>query len=340
MVAPMSSISYARNPALIRVFVPTYRRPALLQRAIKSLCNQTFAAWVCEIHNDAPDDDFPTELVQSLGDERLMVHKHDRNLGGVETFNLFYRPVTEQFISLLEDDNWWDPHFLEAMLHEMGKYPNVLMAWCNQRVWEELPDGSWVDTGHSVNPPEKEPRLIEFGDERQIMGAAHANGAMLLRSVQGQDYSLPRNLPFNAMESFRERVIPHPLLYVPRPLAVFSKTLTTHRSRSNSEWTTVQTMLAATFLKYANYDRAKIEKFFENARTQKPPATNPLLLACLVDTACRRLCRYTRPVDWLHLLRALLRRPRTLAAAMLSKRRHADWWKLLDRHTSARFGSR
>ena len=40
----------------IRVYLLTCRRPELLRRALRSLVAQTFTDWVCEVHNDAPDD--------------------------------------------------------------------------------------------------------------------------------------------------------------------------------------------------------------------------------------------------------------------------------------------
>ncbi len=131
---------------LVRVFVPTYRRPHLLPRALKSLRAQTFSDWICEVHNDDSTNTFPKELVKDLGDPRIRLHDHERNLGAIATFNLFYRPTREPFYSLLEDDNWWLPEFLETMIRAMNSYPNITMACCNQRVWEEMPDGSWRNT--------------------------------------------------------------------------------------------------------------------------------------------------------------------------------------------------
>jgi len=51
--------------ATIRVFVPTHRRARMLERALASLRAQTFRDWVCEVHNDAPDDDAPHGHLQS-----------------------------------------------------------------------------------------------------------------------------------------------------------------------------------------------------------------------------------------------------------------------------------
>lgn len=45
--------------AICRVYLCTYRRNNLLSRALNSLLAQTFKDWVCELHNDDPEDSFP-----------------------------------------------------------------------------------------------------------------------------------------------------------------------------------------------------------------------------------------------------------------------------------------
>ena len=67
--------------AAIRVFLLTHRRRELLRRALDSLLAQTFTDWVCELHNDAPDDDFPRRLVAEIGDPRVSLHHHKHRLG-------------------------------------------------------------------------------------------------------------------------------------------------------------------------------------------------------------------------------------------------------------------
>jgi Glycosyl transferase family 2 len=328
--------------AQVRVFVPTYRRPALLPRALNSLLAQTFAQWTCEIHNDDPADAFPGELVRSLGDPRITLQSHVRNLGANATFNLFYRPTDEEFYCLLEDDNWWEPEFLQTMVAALRAHPQAVMAWCNQKVWEELPDGSWRDTGALANTVEGRPSggLVEFGGFRQIMGALHGNGAMLMRSQPGETYQVPADWPFVAIEPFRERMIRHPLLYVPKPLAVFCRTLQTARSETRAEWLVVQTILAATYFKHCDFPQARLAELFAEARAMRPPATTPMLLAVLIEPECRRLLRHCRPHDWVLLLRGLARWPQAFAQALRSRRRHAAWWKSLDGHTATRFAER
>jgi glycosyltransferase involved in cell wall biosynthesis len=326
-----------RSEAIVRVFVPTYRRHALLKRALDSLIAQTFSDWKCEVHNDDPNDSFPGQLVQQLGDARVELHQHKQNLGPVATFNLFYRPTPEPFYSLLEDDNWWEPEFLDTMIREMQSNPDVTMAWCNQRIWEELPDGTWRDTRQCVNSLDSmAARLVDFGGARDIVGPQHANGAMLLRSRYNETYQTPEDWPFFGIEAFRERMIPRPLLYVPQPLAVYAVTLQTARSKRRAEWETVQTILAATFVKHAG-DHLSSANLLSDFRARRPPGTNTLLLAAIVEPRCRNLLRHSTLGDWLLLLRGLVRRPNVLWQVVRSRWRHGDWWHLIDRHTSMRF---
>jgi glycosyltransferase involved in cell wall biosynthesis len=324
--------------SLVRVLVPTYRRNELLLRALQSLRAQTFTDWVCEVHNDDPNDSAPAEIVKRLGDPRIESQTHEQNLGASGTFNLLYHPTRESFYSLLEDDNWWEPEFLNTMVTEMQAHPDATMAWCNQKIWEELPDGTWQNTGELVNRSEQGPsRFVNFGDPRQIMGAMHSHGAMLLRSRVDESYETPLDWPLAAIEPFRERMIRHPLLYVPRPLAVFAKTLRTARAESRLEWGLVQTLLAATFVKHSQFSDEQLREVFAAARTQMPPSTNVLLIAAIVEPYCRNLLRHSKPKDWLIFFRGLIRSPAALSRALRSRKRNGDWWSIMEFHTAARF---
>lgn len=88
----------------------------MLARAVDSLLRQTFDDWVCELHNDDPDDTSPGELIDRIGDKRITVVNHIENLGPTRTFNVFFKSIREPFFSLLEDDNWWEPEFLQVMI--------------------------------------------------------------------------------------------------------------------------------------------------------------------------------------------------------------------------------
>jgi len=300
---------------------------------------QTVTDWICELHNDDPADPFPAEFVRHLNDPRIHFIQHERNLGPVPTFNLFYQPVAEPFFSILEDDNGWEPSFLEKMLEAMTAFPSTTLAWCNQHVWQESTDGSWQDTHSLVNHEDHSdtaPRLIHWGNLRQVMGAVHANGAMLMRSRSGQNYQTP-GIPFAGVESYRERMVPHPLVYLPQPLAFFSRTLQTARTHAASEWGAFQTTLAATFLRHGAYKETQLGEIWTYFKHQQPPMTNELIAAGLVVREARLLLRLAGFGDWFRFFINAGRHPLSTIHKLRVRTEHSDWWNQLDQLAAARF---
>lgn len=321
--------------ALVRIFVPTYRRPRLLPRALASLQAQTVTDWICEVHNDDPADPEPGRLVAALGDPRVTVVNHARNLGGTATFNLFFRATAEPFYTMLEDDNWWEPVFLATMLAAAAQHPDAVVFWANQRLWEEQADGGWRDTGRTTWPTGSEPQRFPWGRPEQAGGALHAHGAALFRSRPGDDFSTPA-VPIAVTEPFRERALPHPLVLVPQPVAHFAITLQTARSHDAAEWAELQAMLVATFLRDCPWPRARLAEFWAAARAQTPPATTNLILAGLADPGALSLGHATIR-DWLVVLRGFLRRPGLYFRLRRSHRMHPEWWRYLRQHTATRW---
>ena len=103
----------------VKVFMPTYRRNNTLVRSIDSLLKQIFTNWICEVHNDDPEDKFPESYIAGLNDTRFSIINHPVNLGPVKTFNLAFDSCSETYVTILEDDNWWQPDFLEVMVNVM-----------------------------------------------------------------------------------------------------------------------------------------------------------------------------------------------------------------------------
>jgi hypothetical protein len=227
------------------------------------------------------------------------------------------------------------------MLDALNVHPRATLAWCNQRIFHESADGTLHDTGTFANPAEENatPRLQSWGDLRQVAGALHANGAMLLRSRRGVSYQTPA-IPFGCVEAFRERMFPHPLVYVPKPLAVFTETLQTARRGDLSEWASALAILTATYTKHARLDKLGLEHLCSHHRNQQPPMTDTLIMAALVCRESRSILRYIRDADWLRFLRSSLFHPCTTWRAFRVRTRHADWWELLDRCTAERFKER
>lgn len=324
--------------AICRIYLCTYRRNHLLKRAVKSLLAQTFTDWVCELHNDDPGDSFPQKLVEEIAEPRISIVNHLENLGPTRTFNLIFQEVSEPFVSLLEDDNWWQPNFLEKMIEIMGKFPEVNVAWANMRVWQEESDGSWTDTGKSVwNRSETDaPELFYWPNKHQIGGALHSQGAMLIRSKYANNYLIPEQTSSAVVEHVRERAFQYPILLVPQCLANFAITAVTSRSKARGTWEQMQTLLTGSFFKHVPVKAETLGQIWQEARSKAPNSTGTLFFVALILPECRYLLKYATLGDWMFFSASCLKRPSIFFQILQSISSNQKLWNFLEQQTACR----
>jgi len=305
---------------------------------LRSLLAQTCVDWIAEVHNDDPSDPEPAAILNEIGDVRISLVQHERNLGGTATFNLFFDRCAEPFMSILEDDNWWQPNFVHEMLGELSKCPDVSVAWSNMRIWREQEDSSWTDTGACIWPDIDEMQAaqkIVWGDPRQAFGAVHSNGSMMVRTQDAARWRIPL-VEFSVIEAVRERAFPHPMIFVPRPLANFAQTLTSHRRRDRRSWGIYQTLLAATFAATWSTTPEKVEELWSYARTLSVGVTSALLLASFQGNGLRRVREPARAGEWLRLLASSVRHPLDCWHMLHARRLHSDLWNFLIENSARR----
>lgn len=103
----------------VEVRTPTYRRPELLERALRSLVGQTYPHWHCIVLDDEPGGGQAHQVCARLNDQRVIYQRNERNLGvGRNIDAAFARPPLSDstHACVLEDDNYYLPDFLEANL--------------------------------------------------------------------------------------------------------------------------------------------------------------------------------------------------------------------------------
>lgn len=114
---------------LITVIIPTYRRPQLLKRAIKSVLNQTFSDFQICVYDNASGDE-TRSIVEELirEDKRIKYYEHHENIGPLQNFNYGLKHVDTQFFSLLSDDDIVLPNFFETTLEGFKKWPDAMLS--------------------------------------------------------------------------------------------------------------------------------------------------------------------------------------------------------------------
>lgn len=313
----------------VRVYLCTYRRNHLLPRALNSLLNQTHINWICELHNDDPQDPYPAQLVAEVNDSRIIYVGHERNLGPTATFNHMYRPVAEPFVSLLEDDNWWEPQLLSRLLMAIADHPDVQVAWANSYLWHEGEGGDW-QRADTIWPRGREPITVFQGpDPRQVCGSIHSHGAMILRVTEQTMVPCPAEMPIFAVEPIRERLY-QKLLLIREPLGNFAITRESWRAETADENLQILVLLAATFLADSHFSKSFHQQMWAACRGSRGHKHRALVVAAFMAGRLVRVLRNAGLRELLMVAGWALRHPLRFARLFRARRRFPQVAAFLD----------
>lgn len=315
---------------LVYVGVVTYRRIHLLERALLSVRAQTYPFWKCLVINDDPQDPKPGKLIEEIGDSRISLFKPIKKRGAAGSFNEVFRFDACDFSSLLEDDNWWEPDFLNVMIGALENHPEAAVAVGNERIWREMSDGTWKDTGKLIWPPGTT-SLYRTSIEFACGSTKLCNSSLLVRRGDREAWTTPEDIPVDVTEHFRERAVPQPILLVHEPLVNYSETLDTNRDTRGAIWGDYQLLLIGSiFFSSGEAEREKLAaKLFKNCGRELSPRVTTLLTVGIVFKEARVVFKYATLVQLLRFGATCIVRLRSICRAYSVRRRLSEHWKWL-----------
>lgn len=130
------------NPFLVTVYMPTHNRSDLLSRAIDSVQAQTYSNFELIIVDDCSTDNTEA-VVQTYQDQdsRIKYIKNSENLGACASRNKAIRAAQGEFITGLDDDDYFLPNRLEVFLLAWGnRKKDVVLLF--SRYGNHLKDGA------------------------------------------------------------------------------------------------------------------------------------------------------------------------------------------------------
>jgi len=101
------------GPLAVSVRTPTYRRPAMLKRALASLIAQDVTSWRCDVYDDDRAGS-ARAVCDSLGDPRIIYHHNEPQLFASRNIDHCFtadNPHGAEFFCVVEDDNYLLPGF-------------------------------------------------------------------------------------------------------------------------------------------------------------------------------------------------------------------------------------
>ncbi len=133
------------NKPIISVIIPTFNRVKVLDRAIRSVLNQTFEDFEILVMDDGSTDN-SREMVEGFADARIK-YEWAENFGGPAVpRNRGLNLARGEYIAFLDSDDWWHPQKLEVSLKYLERGADVVYhdlfraKKSNQRIfWKKIP---------------------------------------------------------------------------------------------------------------------------------------------------------------------------------------------------------
>jgi glycosyltransferase involved in cell wall biosynthesis len=118
---------------LITVIIPTYNRIHYLERALRSVLEQTYQNLEVIIADDHSPEN-PAVMIQSLQDSRVRLRRNPQNLGNGPNVARAFQEARGEYVASLNDDDTWDPQFLERLIQPLETYPHLAIAFCDHYI--------------------------------------------------------------------------------------------------------------------------------------------------------------------------------------------------------------
>lgn len=108
----------------VSVILPLYNRAATIERAVRSVLDQTFVDFELIVVDDGSTDGSP-EIVEAIDDLRLKLLRQPSNLGGNAARNRGIRESKAPILAFLDSDDHYLPHKLAFTVDFFQRRPEV-----------------------------------------------------------------------------------------------------------------------------------------------------------------------------------------------------------------------
>ena len=117
----------------VSVILPTYNRAKYLDRAIKSVLDQTYTDFELIIIDDGSTDN-TDQVVGSFSDDRIKHIKHSSNKGAAAARNTGLEKAQGEYIAFQDSDDKWLPKKLEKQINIFKNHSKQLgMVYSNRK---------------------------------------------------------------------------------------------------------------------------------------------------------------------------------------------------------------
>ncbi len=122
----------------VSVILTVYKRTQYIAEALQGVFNQTFTDFEIIIADDSCNSEIE-DIVSSFQDERCIYQGNPETLGVVLNIKKAMRTASGKYIAILNDDDAWEPDFLQALVLPLDEDSRFALAFSDH--WIMLSDG-------------------------------------------------------------------------------------------------------------------------------------------------------------------------------------------------------
>ncbi|MEE8349871.1 MAG: glycosyltransferase [Acidobacteriota bacterium] len=126
---------------MVSIVLPTFNRRTFLEKAVKSIVDQTFTEWELLVVDDGSDDE-SWKVLRKFKDPRIH-YLYQRNQGASRARNTGIQFSRFPWICFLDSDDYWQPTKLQRQIETLQSHPHYRVIYT---------DEIWIRKGRRVNP--------------------------------------------------------------------------------------------------------------------------------------------------------------------------------------------
>jgi glycosyltransferase involved in cell wall biosynthesis len=141
------------DDSLVAIITRTKNRTLLLDRCIRTVLAQTSSTWIHVIVNDGGDPAAVENLVAPYQEQyagRLTIIHNEHSRGMEAASNIGIRASRSRYLVILDDDDTWDPTFLQEMVLalEADTWQGTRGIFCHTEIiYEQIHGTQILETG-------------------------------------------------------------------------------------------------------------------------------------------------------------------------------------------------
>ncbi len=119
------------------IIIPLYNKENFIQKALQSILAQTFQDFEIVIIDDCSTDN-SVQKAKEIQSDKIRYISHERNKGLSAGRNTGIRHANAEYVTFLDADDVWRPHFLEKIKELIDTYPEAsLFATAYEEIYPD-----------------------------------------------------------------------------------------------------------------------------------------------------------------------------------------------------------